>query len=810
MFTLLSDLRYGLRMLASTPRVTVAALLSLALGIGASTAVFTVINAVMLQPLPYTDPDRLVMVWETAPGNDRRWVAPANFLDWRRETRAFEALAAWDEVSVNLTGRERPERLRAVSASGNLFELLGVSAAAGRGLTAADDAPGATPVAVLTHGLWHRMFGGSPAALGQTLRLDGRSVSIVGVLPPDFRLVEEIELYISGDRGIPRSYPFPGDITQVRDSHLIFVAGRLRAGAALEQAQAEVSTLMRRLEDAYPETNRNLGARVVPLHDDLVAGTRPALLLLLGAVACLLLISCVNVANLLLGRAVARQREIAVRLSLGATRGRIVRQILTETALLALAGGAAGLLLAVWGVQALLTLAPAGVPRFADVRPDGATVAFALAVSLGTAFVFGLVPALHASRGETAGAMKDDGARTTGSRSGRRLHQALVVSELALAQVLLAGAGLLIASLIRVQNVDLGFEEDRLVAVEVFLGDDRYADPDRKAAFHREVLDRFESIPGVQRAAMGLTVPLRGAVNRGFWIAGRPAPPPGTDQSVDFQIVSPGYFDTLGVRRLEGRVFTQHDHAKAPLVAVVSRAMAGRYWPGQSAIGQRIRVGGDAAEPREIVGIVADVRQRDPERAPEPLLYLPYLQDREPWNWAMFALRTQADPEALAPAVRQAVGDVDPDQPIARIRTMEEIAGTLGAERRFHTLLLALFSGVALLLAAIGTYGVMAYSVTRRTREIGVRVALGARPADVLRMVMGQGARLVALAVAIGVAGATATNRLLAAQLFEVGATDPATLAAGAATLCAFALLACWVPARRAMRVEPLVALREG
>ena len=809
MFTLLSDLRFGIRTLASSPRVTLAALLSLALGIGANTAMFTVIDAVMLEPLPYADPDRLVMVWETAPDNDRRWAAPANFIDWRRDARAFDGLAAWDEVSVNLTGRERPERLRAVSASGNLFDVLGVQPALGRAFTMADEAPDAPPVALLTHGLWQRMFGASPGVLGQTLVLDGRAFTIVGVLPSDFGLVEEIELYLSGERGVPRSYPFPGDITQVRDSHLIFVVGRLSPGVQVDQAQAEMSTIMRRLEQAYPDTNKNLGARVVPLHQDLVAGTRPALLLLLGAVAFLLLIACVNVANLLLGRAVARQREIAVRLSLGATRWRIVRQLLTETALLALGGGAAGLLLAGWGVQALLALAPADLPRLNEVRPDTTTVLFALGVSLTTAFVFGLAPALQASRSESAGTIKDDGTRTAGSRSQRRLHKALVVSELALAQVLLAGAGLLVASFVRVQHVDLGFDAERLVAVELSLPSARYADPDRKAAFHRGVLERLQLIPGVQSAAMGLTVPLRGAVNRGFWIAGRPAPAPGADQSVDFQIVSPGYFATLGVPLLEGRVFTGHDHAKAPLVAIVTRAMAVRYWPGQSAIGQRVQVGGEKAPPREIVGVVADVRYRNPEQAPDPLLYLPYLQDREPWNWAMFAVRTPLDPDALAPSIRQAVAEVDPDQPVARIRTMEEIAGTLGAQRRFNTLLLALFSCVALLLAAIGTYGVMAYAVTRRTREIGVRLALGARPADVLRMVLGQGAGLVALAIGIGLAAAAGTNRLLAAQLFEVSPTDPVTLAAGAATLCAFALLACWVPARRAMRVEPLVALRE-
>jgi putative ABC transport system permease protein len=815
MFTLLSDLRYGVRMLLNTPRVAVAALLSLALGIGANTAMFTVINAVMLKPLPYAEPDRLVMVWETASDSNRRPVAPANFMDWRREAQSFEGLAAWDEVSVNLTGTslagagfDRPERLRAISASGNLFDLLGVRATIGRTLTTADDAADAPRVALLTQGLWQRLFAASPAALGQTLVLDGQAAVIVGVLPADFALATEIDVYLSGDRGVPRAHPFPGDITQVRDSHIILVTGRLKSGVTVEQAQAEMSTIMRRLEQAYPGTNTTLGARVVPMHDDMVAETRPALLLLVGAVAFLLLIACVNVANLLLGRAIARQREIAVRMSLGATRARLVQQFLAETAVLALAGGAAGLILARWGVDALMALAPTDLPRLTEVRPDVTTTLFAFVVALGTAFMFGIVPAVQAAGQDAAGAIKEDGTRTAGSRSHRRLHQALVVSELALAQVLLAAAGLLIASFIKVQNVELGFRTDQVIAVEVFLGGDRYQDPARKAAFHRSVLERFGAIPGVQSAAMGLTVPFRGAINRGVWITGQPTPPPGFNQSVDFQIVSSGYFQALGVPVVEGRAFTEHDDAGAPLVAVVSRTMARKYWPGENAVGKQVQVGGPNSKPREIVGIVGDVRQRDPERAPEPLMYIPYLQDTEPWNWAMFALRTDLEPAALTTAVREAVFAIDPEQPVARIRTMDEIAGTLGAERRFNTLLLALFSGVALVLAAIGTYGVMAYSVTRRTREIGVRMALGARPGDVLRMVLGQGAGLVAAAIALGLAGAIAASRLIASQLFDTAANDPVTLAAGAATLCAFALLACYVPARRAMKVEPLDALR--
>jgi putative ABC transport system permease protein len=821
MATFLADIRYACRLLASTPRVTVAALVSLVLGIGATTAMFTVINAVMLKPLPYRDPERLVALWERAPEMEHRWVAPANFLDWRREAHSFEGLAAYDEVSVNMTstggggtsgvgaGLTRPERLRAVSCSGNLLDVLGVRPALGRSFSLRDEAPGAPQAALLTHRLWQRLFAGSPDAIGRTMTLDGRHFTVVGILPPDFALDREADLYVTGDRGIPRSFPFPGDITQVRDAHLINVVGRLKPGVTVERAQAEISTIMRQLAAAYPQTNTNVGASVIPLQDDMVATARPALLLLVGAVAFLLLIACVNVANLLLGRAVARQREMAIRVSLGATRARLARQLLTEMAVLAAAGGAGGLLLSRWGVAALMALAPEDLPRLAEIRPDLTTAVFAFAVALGTAFVFGLVPALQASRLDAAGAMKDEGPRTAGSRGERRLHQALVVSELALAQVLLAGAGLLIVSFMKVQHVELGFQPEHVVAVEITLPGERYRDPEKKATFYRGVLDRFRAIPGVRTAAMGLTVPLRGAVNRGLWITGRPEPAPGVDQSIDFQIVSPEYFQALGIPMVRGRGFSEHDDATAPLVAVVSRSMAAKYWPGEDAIGKQVQVGGPKGPPREIVGIVGDVRQRDPEQAAAPLMYVPYLQDREPWNWAMFALRTDRDPAALTPALRDAVLAVDPEQPVARIRTLDEIAGSLQSERRFNTLLLALFAGAALVLAAIGTYGVMAYSVARRTREIGVRMALGARPGDVLRMVLGQGAALVAAAVVIGLAGAFAASRMLASQLFEVSATDPTTLAAGAAMLCGFALLACYVPARRAMRVEPLVALRE-
>ena len=827
MFTLVGDLKFGVRMLLATPRVTVTALLSLALGIGATTAIFTVVNAVILRPLPFADPDRLVAVWETSPDNNRRWVAPANFLDWRRDARSFSALAAYDLYSVNLTGRRpsredalrpglagasaaadhRPERLRAASVSGNFWSLFGVKAVAGQTFTEAQDAPGAQPVVMLTHGAWQRLFGGDSGVVGGALILDGRPHTVVGVLPPDFDFLgPDLDIVTSADRAIPSSFPgVTGDLTQNRDVHIISVIGRLRPGVSVEQAQAEMTTIMRRLEQEYP-INTGLGARVVSLHEDVVAESRTALLLLLAAVGFLLLIACVNVANLLLARAVARQREMGIRVSLGAGRARLVRQVLTEMALLGALGGALGLLLATWGVQGLLALAPEGLPRAGEVRVDAATMAVAACLSLGTALLFGLVPALHATNPRMHLAMQADSTRTSEGRGQRRMQQALVISELTLAQILLAGAGVLIASLVNVQNVELGFTPDRLLAVELTLPPAKYAAPERKLAFNRAVLEKMEALPGVRAAAATLTVPLRGAINRGVRLLDRPEPPPGQQPQIDFMIVSSGYFRTLGIPVVAGRSFSGQDRADTPRVAMVSQAMVKRFWPDGNVIGQRLRFGSKEAE---VVGIVGDVRQRDPARAPEPLLYIPLDQDSESWSFIAFALRAQGDPASLSSAVRDAVLAVDPDQPVARIRTLDEIADTLLASRRFNTILISAFSAIALLLAAIGTYGVMAYSVTRRTREIGVRMALGARPADVLRMVLGQGGALVAIAIGLGLAGALATNRLLAQQLFEVNATDPGTLAAGALTLSAIALFACYIPARRAMRIQPLQALRQ-
>jgi putative ABC transport system permease protein len=808
MSTLLFDLRYGMRMLVASPRHSLTAVLSLALGIGANTAIFSVMNAVMLRPLPYADPDRLVMVWETSPDNQRRWVAPANFLDWRRGARSFEQLAAYDLYSVNLTRESaRPERLRAASTSGNFFSTLHVQPAIGRLFSSAEDASDAARAAVLSHALWQGLFGGSRAVVGQTITIDGTPHVILGVAPASFQFLPDVEIYTSGDRGVPRTSPFPGDVTQVRDAHLIFVLGRLTRDATVVQAQAEMATIMRRLERDFPDTNTKLGARVASLHEDLSESARPALLLLLGAVGFLLLIACVNVANLLLARAVSRHREMAIRIALGASRARLVQQTLTEAALLGLAGGASALVLSSWSVQALLALAPPDLLPSTGLHVDTNTLAFTLAVSLVTSILFGIIPALLPSRTQPHADV--EGVRTSEGRRQRRFRNALVVSELALAQLLLAGAGLLIASFVNVQHVNLGFSAEHLLAVELTMPPGKYADPARKLEFNRSVLERLASLPGVDAAAASLSVPLRGAINRGIWFPDRPEPAPGQQPNVDFIIVSPSYFRTLGIPLLRGRTFTEDDRTDAPPVAIVSATMASQYWPGENPIGRRLRFGSPQRTPCEVIGVVGDVRQRDPERPPEPLVYIPYQQDLEPWNFIAFALRTERNPASIAAEAREAVLKVDPDQPVSRIRTLDEIAGSLRASRRFNTALLTLFAGLALVLAAIGTYGVMAYSVTRRTREIGLRMALGARPGDVLGMVMTQGASLVLAAIGIGLAGALATNRLLARQLFGVTTGDPAALVAAAVMLCLFAMLACYVPARRAMRIEPLAALRQ-
>jgi predicted permease len=817
----MTDLRLALRLCVRHPLLSLAAIGSLALGIGANTAIFTVLNGSVLQPLPYREPDRLMVVWETRADNPRRMVAPANFLDWRRETTAFSGLAAFDDFAATLTGFGDAQRLRAVSTSANFFDVLGIEARLGRVMTADDDRPGATRVAVLTDGLWHRLFGASPDAVGKAMIINGIPHVVIGVLPQDFTLqmIGGAEVWITGDRGIPRSFPFPGDVTAVRDSHIIAVIGRLAPGASREQAQSQLTSVMAALSARHPDTNAGLGANVRPLHEEIVGDVRPVILLLQVAVAVLLLIACANVAHLLLGQAAGRQTEISLRFAMGADRRRIVTQLLIETLTLAIPGGLAGLAIAMIGVRALVAVAPANLPRLSEIAIDGTTLAFTMAMTALTSAIFGLGPALQTSR-TSMNELSPIGQRVAGSRRLRRGQNALVIGELALAQVLLVGAGLLLVSFVQATRIDLGFATRDRVTAELNLGpeylqvigDEGLIDPSRKIRFINTVLDTVRHGQGVKAVAASFTAALTGAPNRGIRIEGDPTPySPDRQPNADFQVITPDFFRALGITLIAGRGFSETDGARTPPVVIVNQAMVDRYFAGRSPIGRVLLFGG--SKRHEIVGVVADTRYRSVEQPADPAFYLPLEQNDERWPFLSFTVWTDGGTAANAAAaalLRSAVRHADPQQPISRLRSIEEILGDSMAARRFNTWIVGLFATTALVLAAIGTYGVMAFAVTSRTRELGVRAALGATPASLIRLVLRQGLLLTLTASAIGLAAATALTRFMASLLFNVAPTDARTFALVGGMLGLVAMAAALVPAIRAMRINPVTALRES
>lgn len=820
----MNDIRLGLRLCLRHPVLSLAAIFSLALGIGANTAIFTVLNGSVLRPLPYADPDQLMVVWETGADQPRRPVAPANFLDWRRSAQSFAALAAFDDFSVTLTaygdvasgflgteasakaaGRtmQDAQRLRAVSASANFFDVLGVTAQIGRAMVPADDEPGAERVAVLTDGLWHRLFGGRASALGRTLVLNDIPHTIVGVLPAafDWPMAAGAEVWMTGDRGIPRSFPFPGDITTVRDAHIISVIGRLAPGATQQQAQSQLSIVMAQLAGRYPDSNAGLGVNVMPLHEQVVGNVRPLVILLQAAVAVLLLIACANVAHLLLGQAAGRHAEMSLRVALGAARSRLVGQLLAETLLIAIPGGIAGVALAMIGVRALVAVAPASIPRLDEIAIDGSVLAFSIVITLATALVFGLGPALQTAR-TSANDLAQIGQRVAGHRGVRRGHQAVVIGELALAQVLLVGAGLLLASFMHATRVDLGFATADRIAAEINLvpgyvtpaGEDGRIDTSRKIRYITTVLESVRQTPGVRAVAASFTAPLTGAPNRGIRIEGDPPGRPGDQPNADFQVVSADFFTTLGIPLVAGRVFDGTDRIDTPSVAIINQALADRYLAGRDPIGQVLLFGGNRRH--RVVGVVADTRYRSVEQPADPTFYLPLEQNDERWPFLAFTAWGGS-----AATLRDAIRAADPGQPVSRIRSVDEILDVALAPRRFNTWVIGLFAITALTLAAVGIYGVMSFSVSSRTRELGVRAALGATPQGLVRLVMRQGLLLTALASAIGLGAAAVMTRFMASMLYGVSAQDPLTLALVSAVLSVVALTATLIPARRASQL---------
>ena len=795
---LLTDARYAVRQLIKTPGFTVVAVLTLAFGIGASSAIFSVVNTVMLKPLPYPEAERIVRVFEVVPQYGRFAVAPASFLDWRQQNTVFERIAAYAPGTDTFVGQEGPERIPLAAVSWDTFELLGTAPALGRSFREDEGLPDRNAVIVISHGMWQRRFGSDPGVLGQTISLSGSPVTVLGVMPPDFYFPNrEIEFW--------RPIAFnPADAT--RGGHYLAVIARLKPGVSTEQADAEMKTIAERLALQYPDSSANESAETIALQELIVGPIRPLLFTLLAAVGVVVLIACANVANLLLVRASVREKEIAIRVALGAGRRRIVMQMLAESLVLALAGGGLGVLLAYLAIEPIRALGVDSIPRVSELALDRTVLLFTVLVSLATGVIFGLAPAWQAGRGGPGAVLKEGGRSSTGS-GGRWMRNALLVTEVALSIVLLVGASLLIRSFAKLTSVDPGFEADRVLAFRVALPPGAYPEEHNRIAFYDRLTERLRTLPGVEAAGMVQQLPMRGGYVLSFEIQGRPPASPGEELSANHRVVSPDYFATMGVPLLRGRALSARDAETAPMVAVVDQAFVQRHFPDEDPIGRGIDIGNGTDGFYEIVGIVGDVRHGGLDATAAPTMYVPYKQDVFSSMWMV--VRTAGEPSSMAGAARQAVRDVDSALPAFSIMPLTDVIGESVAERRFAMLLLGIFALVALFLAAVGLYGVVAYSVNQRTQEIGLRMAIGAEPGDVLRMVIGGGMKLATIGVVIGIAGALALASLIASMLYGVTAFDPVSYVVTATVLLVVAALACWIPARRAMRVDPLVALRQ-
>ncbi len=814
MDTLLQDLRYSLRRLTKSPAFAAIVVLTLALGIGANTAIFSAVNAILLRPLPYHEPGELVTIEHLYPSLDglEAPVSVPGFLDYQRLGRSFESMAVQSGWAANLTGVGDPERLPGARVTGRFFSTLQVPALIGRTLQPGEDAAGREHVVVLSYGVWQRLFGEDRGVVGRTVSLNGESYEVVGVMPPEFR-----DFF---NRNVEVWSPLVFESDQLTDdqrtSEFLNLTARLREGATLAGAQAEMRSLAEQLKrqygDNYPD---DWNLVVTALSTQATGNIRPALLLLLGAVGFVLLIACANVANLLLSRAAARGKEIAIRSALGATRDRLVRQLLTESAILSLAGGVVGLLLAYWGVRSLVAINAVNLPRADEIRVDGAVALFTLGVSLLAGLLFGLAPALHVASPNLQSTLKEGGRGATGDRGSHAIRRMLVVAEIALALTLLTGAGLLIRSFARLQGVDPGFVPERLLTFNLALPQARYPSDTQQVALYDRLLPALSAVPGVQSAGLTSVLPFSGNWSTGtFEIEGYQTPEDQPDPWGDIRIASPAFFETLRLPVIRGRVLSEQDREGTPVVAVIDEEFVRRYWPRDNPIGKRFTFGPpDGAvdttsrEWIEVVGVVGHAAHEGLDADPRLQLYLSYRQAPQPFMTV--AIRTAGDPARFVNLVREAVASVDPELPISNVGTMEELIQQSVGQRRLSMMLLSLFSGIALVLASIGIYGVMSYSVTQRSRELGVRIALGAGRADVVRLVLRQGMSLALIGIGIGLAAALLLTRLIESQLFGVQASDPVTFAAVAILLGTTALVANLVPALRAMRVDPAVVLRE-
>jgi putative ABC transport system permease protein len=810
MDTFFRDLRYSVRLLLKSPAFTAVALLSLALGIGANTTIFSVINGVLLKSLPYKDPDRLVLLWGDISNSPtlkkHNQVSATDIADYRSQASAFEDIATFSGWFPIWSGGSEAERIPGIQVGDGFFKVMQGEAMLGRTFTADEQEDGKDRVIVLSHELWQRRFASDKQVVGKSVLLNGRPYNIVGVMGPDFRPLPKSLVAPEGQfyRPVAEAY----DESQ-RDARHLRAIARLKPGVTVAQARAEAQVIAQRLEQQHPQTNRNYGATVVSLTEEITGGIRPALWMIFGAVILVLLVACANVANLLLARSSVRFKEITIRSAIGAARAQLVRQLLTESLLLALTGGALGLLLAVWGTS-LVSAAGATIhPLFAGIQLDWRALAFTLAVSVLTGLIFGLAPALQISKPNLAESLKESGRGSGPATSRNRLRGALVVSEVAMTLVLLICAGLLIRTVLRLRNVDTGFNTENVLAMNIGLPGIKYPKPENQIAFYKQVTERIAALPGVKAAGTSSVLPLSDNFDgRGLRVEDQPRAP-GDEISVDLYVTTPGYLKAMEIPQLQGRALNDQDTAESPKVALVNKTMAAQLWPNEDPIGKRIGFPGSDKNPqpwRTIVGVVSDVSQYALDKGAPMQIYLPHTQFPTPFN--TIVVKTELDPLGMINAVRREVLAVDKDQAVFQVTTLDELMNTSLALRRFFMFLLLIFAGLALTLAAVGIYGVMSYVAAQRTHEIGIRMALGAQTSDVLRLIVGKGMVLALTGVAVGLAGALLLTRLLAGLLFGVSATDAATFLIVAGGLSLVALLACLIPARRATRVDPLVSLR--
>jgi putative ABC transport system permease protein len=800
----LNDIRYAFRNLIKRPGFTLIAVLTLGLGIGANSAIFSAIHALLLKPLPFPELDRVVAVWDKMPsrGVMHNEVTMANYLDWRAQNQSFEQLALYRWWSANITGIDPPERIQGFLVTANFIDVTGMKPIMGRNFTEEENQPGKDAVAIITHSLWQRRFGGDPNIVNKTITINGIQRTVIGVMPERFNFPKGAEVYAP--------IALTPELMRRRDSHSYYVIGRLKPGATIASAQADTDSITARLEQQYPETNTGWGAAVYPLVADTVRKYDTALWVMMGAVGFVLLIACANVANLMLARATGRQKEIALRAALGASRWRIMRQLLTESLIVALIGGAFGVLIGFWGVDALRVSNPGEAAQYApgwyQLGINVPVLLFTVGLSLASGLIFGIAPALQASRPNLNDALKEGARQSSGS--SHRLRSSLVVFEVALSLVLLVGAGLLVRSFLSLLKTNAGFNPDNVMTMNLVLPVLKYKDEPQRAAFYSDLVQRVKATPGVESAAVVNYLPLGGANSSDVYLVeGEAELPPGQELEGRYRVATPDYFQTMRIPIIQGRSFTEQDKAGAQPVVIVNETLARKHWPGQNPISKRIRFYGplERAPWMEVVGVIEDVKHELTEPV-VPEYYLPHAQD--PWNAMVLVAKTNVDPASLATALRQRVWAIDKDQPVFDVRTMQEVRAISVTMYSFSSVMLGIFAGLALLLASIGIYGVMAFAVTQRTQEIGIRMALGARGGDVLKLVVKHGMKLALLGIALGLVGAWGLTRFMQTLLVGVAPTDLLTFAVVSVCLLVAALLACYLPARRATKVDPLTALR--